>query len=78
MSHSFSSPSWLSWTFAVAHSEAKLTSTGDEASPSKPTGQMYAYPDLLYISFKHILNNLNDFMDIFKSIRKLYKSKQII
>ena len=46
MSHSFLAPSWLSWTFPLAYSEAKLTSTGDEASPSKPTGQMYTYPDL--------------------------------
>jgi hypothetical protein len=60
----------------MAYTKAKLKSSGDKASPyfrsfcvEKLSKKYLPKQTLLYVSFKHILMSLNNFMGIANSIR---------
>jgi hypothetical protein len=65
----------------MEYSKAKLKSSGDKASRSfkpfwigKLSGKCLPIQTLLYVSFKHILMSLTNFIGIPNSIRILYST----
>jgi hypothetical protein len=68
----------FTWYFPMAYTKDKLTSNGDKIPPffqillsRKPSDECLPTWILIYVSFKHILIDLNSFMSLCNSIRTL-------
>jgi hypothetical protein len=75
------SNTWISWNSLMAYYKAHLNSSGDKAYPcyrpfwrGKLSDIYLPIQTLLYVSFRHTLVGLNNFMDTPNSIRILYNT----